>query len=45
MNDIVPMWKEAYREAPLLGRAQILFMVIGIPVFVVGSLVHLARFL
>ena len=39
------MWKEAYWEASFLGRVQILFMVIGMPAVVVGSLVHLARFM
>lgn len=45
MNAMLPMWKEAYREAPFLGRVQILYMVIGMPVLAIGSLVHLARFL
>ncbi|HYF77826.1 MAG TPA: hypothetical protein VD973_11870 [Symbiobacteriaceae bacterium] len=45
MYDMLPMWKEAYREAPFLGRLQILYMVIGMPVIMVGSLVHLARFM
>lgn len=45
MSDMLPMWKDAYREAPFLGRVQILYMVIGMPMLLVGSLVHLARFL
>ncbi|MDF2629031.1 MAG: hypothetical protein K0R39_2862 [Symbiobacteriaceae bacterium] len=45
MSDMLPMWKEAYREAPFLGRVQILYMVIGMPVLLAGSVVHLARFL
>ncbi len=45
MTDIIHMWKDGYREAPAVAKFQYLYMVIGLPVIIVGSLIHLARFL
>lgn len=45
MADIIRTWKTAYREAPIMARMQILYMVVGIPVLMVGAVIHMSRFL
>lgn len=43
MNEAVAIWRRAYREADWLGRLFILYMVVGMPLAIAGSVVHLLR--